>query len=224
MIERHIDINRFDYDLPDGRIANSRFRSGALRSCSLYRGGEISEAHFADMGDMLPEGQLLVFNNTKVIRARIIMHKPSGGRGSRFSASSPTTRPTTSGRSPSREPANGRASWATSRNGRRATWRSISSMKAVRSTCGHGLQRTAGREHTVRFEWSAAMTFGQLLEYLGRIPIPPYLNRESELIDYTRYQTVYSKFEGSVAAPTAGLHFTPELIEGMKARGFDSRR
>ena len=64
------------------------------------------------------------------------------------------------------------------------------------------------------------MTFGQLLEYLGRIPIPPYLNRESELIDYTRYQTVYSKFEGSVAAPTAGLHFTPELIEGMKARGF----
>ena len=64
------------------------------------------------------------------------------------------------------------------------------------------------------------MTFGQLLEYLGRIPIPPYLNRESEEIDYTRYQTVYSKFEGSVAAPTAGLHFTPELIEGMKARGF----
>ena len=60
----------------------------------------------------------------------------------------------------------------------------------------------------------------RLLEHLGRIPIPPYLNRESEQIDYTRYQTVYSKFEGSVAAPTAGLHFTPELIEGMKARGF----
>ena len=82
------------------------------------------------------------------------------------------------------------------------------------------LVENRGREHTVRFEWSAAMTFGQLLEYLGRIPIPPYLNRESEEIDYTRYQTVYSKFEGSVAAPTAGLHFTPELIEGMKARGF----
>jgi len=78
-----------------------------------------------------------------------------------------------------------------------------------------------GREHTVRFEWSAAMTFGQLLEHLGRIPIPPYLNRDERAdIDYTRYQTVYSKFEGSVAAPTAGLHFTPELIEGMKARGF----
>ena len=64
------------------------------------------------------------------------------------------------------------------------------------------------------------MTFGQLLEHLGRIPIPPYLNRESEEIDTTRYQTVYSKFEGSVAAPTAGLHFTPELIASMRERGF----
>ncbi|MBE6211337.1 MAG: S-adenosylmethionine:tRNA ribosyltransferase-isomerase, partial [Rikenellaceae bacterium] len=76
------------------------------------------------------------------------------------------------------------------------------------------------REHIVRFEWDADMTFGELLEYLGRIPIPPYLNRESEEIDNTRYQTVYSKFEGSVAAPTAGLHFTPELIAQMQNRGF----
>ena len=78
-----------------------------------------------------------------------------------------------------------------------------------------------GREQRVRFEWSADMTFGELLETLGRIPIPPYLNRESEEIDNTRYQTVYSKFEGSVAAPTAGLHFTEELIGRMKARGFE---
>ena len=77
------------------------------------------------------------------------------------------------------------------------------------------------REHIVRFEWDVDLTFGQLLEYLGRIPIPPYLNRESEEIDLTRYQTVYSKFEGSVAAPTAGLHFTDEMIAQMKANGFD---
>lgn len=76
------------------------------------------------------------------------------------------------------------------------------------------------REHIVRFEWDAPMTFGQLLEYLGRIPIPPYLNRESEEIDNTRYQTVYSRFEGSVAAPTAGLHFTVELIDNLKSQGF----
>ena len=166
MNERHIDINEFDYDLPDGRIAKFPLAERSASKLLVYRGGEIGEAHFADIGDVLPEGQLLVFNNTKVIRARIIMHKPSGARIE--------------------------------------AW----------------LVENRGREHTVRFEWSAAMTFGQLLEYLGRIPIPPYLNRESEEIDYTRYQTVYSKFEGSVAAPTAGLHFTPELIEGMKARGF----
>ena len=77
-----------------------------------------------------------------------------------------------------------------------------------------------GREQIVRFEWTADLTFGQLLEHLGRIPIPPYLNRESQEIDNTRYQTVYSKFEGSVAAPTAGLHFTPELIERMRTQGF----
>ena len=76
------------------------------------------------------------------------------------------------------------------------------------------------REHIVRFVWDAPMTFGQMLEYLGRIPIPPYLNRESEEIDNTRYQTVYSRFEGSVAAPTAGLHFTVELIESLKNQGF----
>ena len=72
----------------------------------------------------------------------------------------------------------------------------------------------------MRFRWSAECSFGQLLETLGRIPIPPYLNRESEDIDNTRYQTVYARFEGSVAAPTAGLHFTPELIEGMREEGY----
>ncbi|MDE6862180.1 MAG: S-adenosylmethionine:tRNA ribosyltransferase-isomerase, partial [Alistipes sp.] len=77
------------------------------------------------------------------------------------------------------------------------------------------------REHIVRFEWTADMTFGQLLEHLGRIPIPPYLNRDSEEIDNTRYQTVYSRIEGSVAAPTAGLHFTRELIDSLRGRGVE---
>ena len=83
------------------------------------------------------------------------------------------------------------------------------------------LVERGAREHIVRFEWDLDLTFGQLLEYLGRIPIPPYLNRDSEDIDLTRYQTVYSKFEGSVAAPTAGLHFTDAMIEQMRATGFE---
>ena len=219
MIERHIDINRFDYDLPDGRIAKFPLAERSSSKLLVYRGGEISEAHFADMGDVLPAGQLLVFNNTKVIRARIIMHKPSGARIEVFCLEP-------------HDPADYERAFAVTGT---CQWSCIvGNLKKwkegyVEINFEHEgrpehlrawIAENRGREHTVRFEWSAAMTFGQLLEYLGRIPIPPYLNRESELIDYTRYQTVYSKFEGSVAAPTAGLHFTPELIEGMKARGF----
>lgn len=219
MNERHIDINEFDYDLPDGRIAKFPLAERSASKLLVYRGGEIGEAHFADIGDVLPEGQLLVFNNTKVIRARIIMHKPSGARIEVFCLEP-------------HDPADyerafavvGRCEWSCI-VGNLKKWKE----GYVEINFEHEgrpehlrawLVENRGREHTVRFEWSAAMTFGQLLEYLGRIPIPPYLNRESEEIDYTRYQTVYSKFEGSVAAPTAGLHFTPELIEGMKARGF----
>ena len=219
MSERHIDINEFDYDLPDGRIAKFPLAERSASKLLVYRGGEIGEAHFADIGDVLPEGQLLVFNNTKVIRARIIMHKPSGARIEVFCLEP-------------HDPADyerafavvGRCEWSCI-VGNLKKWKE----GYVEINFEHEgrpehlrawLVENRGREHTVRFEWSAAMTFGQLLEYLGRIPIPPYLNRESEEIDYTRYQTVYSKFEGSVAAPTAGLHFTPELIEGMKARGF----
>ena len=77
-MERHIDINRFDYDLPDERIAKFPLAERSASKLLVYRGGEIAEKHFADIGDVLPAGELLVFNNTKVIRARIIMHKPSG--------------------------------------------------------------------------------------------------------------------------------------------------
>ena len=219
-MERHIDINRFDYDLPDERIAKFPLAERSASKLLVYRGGEISERHFSDIGDVLPAGELLVFNNTKVIRARIIMHKPSGARIEVFCL----------------EPHNpadyerafavvGTCEWSCI-VGNRKKWKegyveinfeSDGRAEYLRAW----IVEDRGRECTVRFEWTAPMTFGQLLEHLGRIPIPPYLNRESQEIDNTRYQTVYSKFEGSVAAPTAGLHFTPELIELMRQRGFE---
>ena len=219
MNERHIDINEFDYDLPDGRIAKFPLPERSSSKLLVYRGGEISEAHFADMGDVLPAGQLLVFNNTKVIRARIIMHKPSGARivSACLVGSEMCIRD-------SAFAVKGKCAWSCI-VGNLKKWKegalvidftldgTPQQLRAYRTGTG-------GREQIVRFEWEADLTFGELLELLGRIPIPPYLNRDSQQIDYTRYQTVYSKFEGSVAAPTAGLHFTPELIEGMKARGF----
>ena len=218
-MERHIDINRFDYDLPEERIAKFPLAERSASKLLVYRAGEISERHFADIGDVLPAGDLLVFNNTKVIRARIIMHKPSGARIEVFCLEP-------------HAPADYERAFAVTGScewscivGNRKKWKEgyveINFEHEGQACCLRAwIVEDRGRECTVRFEWTAPMTFGQLLEALGRIPIPPYLNRESQEIDNTRYQTVYSKFEGSVAAPTAGLHFTPTLIEEMKARGF----
>ena len=218
-MERHIDINDYDYDLPEGRIAKFPLGERSASKLLVWRGGEIAERHFRDIGDVLPAGQLLVFNNTKVIRARIIMHKPSGARIEVF-----CLEPHAPADYERAFAVKGGCEWSCI-VGNLKKWKEgyvevgfewegrTEHLRAWRTGGG-------GREQIVRFEWTVDRTFGQLIEHLGRIPIPPYLDRESEEIDNTRYQTVYSKFEGSVAAPTAGLHFTSELIEGMKARGF----
>lgn len=218
-MERHIDINDYDYDLPEGRIAKFPQPERSASKLLVWRGGEIDERHFRDIGDVLPAGQLLVFNNTKVIRARIVMHKPSGARIEVFCLEPHS--PSDYERAFS---VKGSCEWSCI-VGNLKKWKEgyVEINFECEGRAEHLRAWRVGdgrREQIVRFEWTADKTFGQLLEHLGRIPIPPYLNRESEEIDNTRYQTVYSKFEGSVAAPTAGLHFTPELIEGMKARGF----
>ncbi len=218
-MERHIDIESFDYPLPEARIAKFPLAERSASKLLVWRNGTIEERRFGDLGEVLPAGQLLVFNNTKVIRARIIMHKPSGARIEVFCLE-PHTPADYERTFAAREACEwhcivgnlkkwkeGPVEIRFERDGRE---------EVLRAWCVGG----EGRERIVRFEWTAAMSFGELLEELGRIPIPPYLNRESEEIDNTRYQTVYSKFEGSVAAPTAGLHFTPELIELMKGKGF----
>ena len=218
-MERHIAIGDYCYDLPEERIAQFPLARRSDSKLLVWQGGEIGERRFVQIGDALPAGELLVFNNTKVIRARVIMHKPSGARIEVFCLEP-------------HAPADYERAFAVTGS---CEWSCIvGNVKKwkegyVEINFEHEgrpeylrawLVGEEGRERLVRFEWSAPLTFGQLLECLGRIPIPPYLNRESQEIDNTRYQTVYSKFEGSVAAPTAGLHFTPELIGEMEQRGF----
>lgn len=217
-MERHIDINDFDYALPDERIAKFPLAERSASKLLVYRDGEITERHFRDLGDVLPAGAMLVFNNTKVIRARIIMHKASGARIEVF-----CLEPHAPADYERAFAVKGSCEWSCI-VGNLKKWKegavgidfeldgTPQQLRAYR--IGDG-----GREQIVRFEWSADLTFGELLEHLGKIPIPPYLNRDSEEIDYTRYQTVYSKFEGSVAAPTAGLHFTPELLASLQETG-----
>ena len=217
---RYININDYDYPLPDERIAKFPLSERDSSKLLIYRGGEIIERRFSDIPEMLPEGSLLVFNNTKVVRARLVMHKPSGARVEVF-----CLEPHAPADYEHAFSVKGECEWSCI-VGNLKKWKEGAveipfDYEGEHYTLQAYIAERGTREHIVRFEWSAPMTFGQLLEYLGRIPIPPYLNRESEDIDNTRYQTVYSRFEGSVAAPTAGLHFTQPLIEGMRERGFD---
>ena len=219
-MERYININDYDYPLPDERIAKFPLEERDSSKLLIYRGGEISQRHFCDIADVLPEGSLLIFNNTKVVRARLVMHKPSGARVEVF-----CLEPHLPADYEHAFAVKGECEWSCI-VGNLKKWKEGAveipfDYEGEHYTLQAYIAERGTREHIVRFEWSAPMTFGELLEYLGRIPIPPYLNRESEEIDNTRYQTVYSRFEGSVAAPTAGLHFTQPLIERMKTRGFD---
>ncbi len=218
-MNKPIDINDFDYPLPDERIAKFPLEERSSSKILIYRNGEITQRHFADIGEIVPEGSMFVFNNTKVIRARIVMHKPSGARIEVF-----CLEPHAPADYERAFAVKGTAEWSCI-VGNLKKWKQGELVINFEHNSQHHtlkafMVENGGREHIIRFEWTAELTFGQLLEHLGRIPIPPYLNRESEEIDNTRYQTVYSKFEGSVAAPTAGLHFTPELIDSLRQRGF----
>ena len=218
-MERHIDINDFNYNLPDERIAKFPLAERSSSKLLIYDNGTISESHFRNVAEYLPKDTMLVFNNTRVVRARIVMHKASGARIEVFCL----------------EPHNpadyerafaikGESEWSCI-VGNLKKWKEGQigidfEYNGEQHTLRAEIVERGTREHIIRFIWSAECSFGQLLETLGRIPIPPYLNRESEDIDNTRYQTVYARFEGSVAAPTAGLHFTPELIAEMRSQNF----
>lgn len=216
-MDKAIDISEFDYPLPDERIARFPLDDRAASKLLLYRGGDIGESVFRNVTEYLPEGALVVFNNTKVIRARLLFHKATGARIEIFCLEP-------------HEPADYERAFAVTGTcewhcivGNSKKWKEgalvIEYDGGVLSA--ERLPNLSGGD-IIRFCWSSEHTFGQLLELLGRTPIPPYLCRESEEIDTVRYQTVYSRWEGSVAAPTAGLHFTPDLLAELPAKGFDT--
>lgn len=217
-----LKISDYDYLLPDERIAKFPLDRREESKLLIYNGGAISHRQFFNVGEVLPKGALLVFNNTKVIRARIIMHKPSGARIEVF-----CLEPQSPADYERAFAVRGECRWSCI-VGNSKKWKqgaieinfeyngNLCHLMAYREPMADDQ-----KEQIVRFEWNVDMTFGELLEHLGRIPIPPYLNRDSQEIDNSRYQTVYSKFEGSVAAPTAGLHFSGDLISQLKADGVE---
>lgn len=209
-----LKISDYNYDLPEEKIAKFPLAERQKSKLLIYD-GKISESIFERVGDVIPSGSLVMFNNTKVIRARIIMHKSTGARIEVFCLEPHL-------------PADYERAFAVTKE---CCWRCIignaKKWKEGELHIDFQYNGTPARvsaqrdgDNIVRFRWNIDATFGQVLETLGQIPIPPYLCRDSEEIDNVRYQTVYSKLEGSVAAPTAGLHFTTDLIDDLKGRGF----
>ena len=213
-----LHIDNFDYELPDERIAKFPLAERDHSNLLVWREGKITHRKFYNLAEELPEGALLVFNNTRVFRARLIMHKPSGARLEVF-----CLEPHAPADYENAFSVKGECSWRCLVGGLKK-WKEgalVIDFEMNGSPCRLEAWRgeQVDKAHVVTFRWNADATFGEIIEQLGRIPIPPYLNRESEEIDNTRYQTVYSRIEGSVAAPTAGLHFTPRLIEELHTRG-----
>ena len=211
-----IAIASYDYELPEERIAKYPLEERSQSRLLIWRGGDIAERHFYDLPGELPEGTVLVRNDSKVIRARLVFAKDSGARIEIFclDPSAPTSYERALGSTTG-------CSWhCMIGNAKRFKLDSSVTASLEGAKGSVTLRATRIAETEVHFDWDEeAYSFGELLELLGILPIPPYLNRATEERDLKTYQTVYAAHEGSVAAPTAGLHFTPEVFAALEARG-----
>ena len=221
MNPRHIHISDYNYPLPDERIAKFPLAQRDHSKLLVFENGDISEDIFYNITGHLPKGALMVFNNTKVIQARMHFRKETGALIEVF-----LLEPA--------EPADYELMFQT--NGKCAWHCLVGNLKKwkegqlSRSFDVNGKTVTLSVErlheertsHWVEFRWdNPDVSFAEILDAAGELPIPPYLNRDTQESDKTTYQTVYSKIKGSVAAPTAGLHFTDKVLADIDAHGID---
>lgn len=215
---KNISIEEYNYPLPDERIAKFPLENRDDSKLLVYRNGSVSQSVFRNLADELPNNLLMVFNNTKVIQARMVFAKETGARIEVFCLEP-------------HEPsdyalvfqAENRCVWQCM-IGNAKKWKSGDLLRRV-DVRGKEVELRArrvsadGSDYYVEFEWSGGVSFAEVLDAAGELPIPPYLHRETCERDKETYQTVYSKIKGSVAAPTAGLHFTPSVFERLAERG-----
>ena len=221
MDTRHIHISDYNYPLPDERIAKFPLSQRDHSKLLIYRKGEISEDHFYNLPSYLPKGALMIFNNTKVIQARLHFRKPTGALVEVFLLEPAA-------------PADYEQMFQTRQScdwhclvGNLKKWKE-GTLERTFDVAGHTITLTASYLeaertcHLIRFTWdNSSVSFAEILDTIGELPIPPYLNRDTEESDKTTYQTVYSKIKGSVAAPTAGLHFTDKVLADIDAQGIE---
>ena len=217
-----IYIADFNYDLPDERIAKYPLPERDHSKLLIYRDGQVSEDRFYRIGDHIAPDALLIYNNTRVIQARLEFHKPTGARIEVFcleplaphdyqlSLSSTTG-----------------CTWKCM-VGNAKKWHDEPIQLPITNhqspiTLRAYKEAQLGNTYAIRFEWDGeGVSFAEILDAVGELPIPPYLNRKTEESDLRTYQTVYSRIKGSVAAPTAGLHFTQSVLDDLHRRGIET--
>ena len=219
MNPQQIQISNFTYDLPDEKIAKYPLGNREESKLLVYKNNEIRERGFKNLPEELSEGTTMAFNNTKVIQARLIFYKETGARVEIF-----CLEPLNPADYNLAFQAKGLCTWKCI-IGNLRKWKSgVLKMSFLfegkeEFLCAEHVENLEGT-HEIKFTWdNHELCFSEVLELTGRIPIPPYLNRDTENTDLIRYQTVYSKHEGSVAAPTAGLHFTDSVFNRLDNNG-----
>ena len=214
-----ISIGDYSYDLPDEKIAKYPLAERDQSKLLVWKNGQIKDAQFKNLAEFLPSGSLLIFNNTKVIRARLHFQKETGAKIEIFCLDP-------------HEPADYQIAFQTTKSciwkcmiGNQKKWKGDRLRKSIRiddTEIELWAEQTDPEKNKslIRFSWNNPnFEFARIIEQAGSLPIPPYLNRETEPSDLERYQTVYSKIKGSVAAPTAGLHFTEKVIGHLEKEG-----
>lgn len=222
---KHIHISDFNYELSDERIAKFPLQQRDHSKLLIYQHGEVSDDVFLNLPNHLPQGALMVFNNTRVIQARLHFRKETGALIEVF-----LMEPALPANYEQMFQTTGKCSWLCM-VGNLKKWKDGPLMRdfeikgkalTLSATMDRNktMEKSGGTNYWVDFEWdNPEVNFAEILEAVGELPIPPYLNRATQESDKTTYQTVYSKIKGSVAAPTAGLHFTDAVLHDLDQKG-----
>ncbi|MCB0724257.1 MAG: S-adenosylmethionine:tRNA ribosyltransferase-isomerase [Ignavibacteriae bacterium] len=213
---KKIRIENYSYELPEERIARYPLEKRDSSKLLVYKDGKISEDIFSHIAEYIPENSVVIFNDTKVIQARILFER-EGSKPIEIFCLDPHNKPLETALN-----AKEQCTWVCM-IGNLRKWRSGILDKDFKNGTLHAeLKGNAGDNYLVEFSWEPdGITFSEILESIGETPIPPYLKRNAEESDRTRYQTIYAKHEGSVAAPTAGLHFTDEVLAKLRQKNIE---
>lgn len=210
-------IEDYTYDLPEEKIARYPLPERDASKLLIYRDCNISEDIYKNIAQHLPADSLLVFNQTKVVNARLLFRKETGGVIEIFCLEPHSQYPEIQTALLQKNKV-----WWNCMVGGAGKWKQGMVLSLQHTNPGFILKATIAERQqgsfTIEFTWDTDLNFAEVLHYTGKVPIPPYLHRESELSDETRYQTIYARYEGSVAAPTAGLHFTDSVFDGLAGK------